>query len=187
MPLDELTTTVGVVALAAAAVALVALVLAVVVSIRVRRLRAAQSTVLGGHERRDLVTHAERLENGFVELRDWVEDSLGGLDQRSIAQDARIAGCVAHRAVIRYDAYGEMSGQQSSSLALLDSHRSGVVISSISHRDQARIYVKQVHEGESEVQLSPEENEAVAAALASHPRGATDAGVVRAHDARQSA
>ncbi|MGI8805563.1 MAG: DUF4446 family protein [Thermoleophilaceae bacterium] len=187
MPLDELTTTVGAVALAAGAVALVALVLAVVVAVKARRLRAAQSTVLGGHERRDLVAHAERLENGFVELRDWVEDSLSGLDQRSIAQDARIAGCVAHRAVIRYDAYGEMSGQQSSSLALLDSHRSGVVISSISHRDQARIYVKQVHEGESEVQLSPEEHEAVTSALGSHPQGAPDTGVVRAHDARQSA
>lgn len=187
MPLDDLTTTTGVAALAAGALALVALALVMVVAVKVRRLRAAQSTVLGGHERRDLVAHAERLENGFVELRDWVEDSLGGLDQRSTAQDARISGCVAHRALIRYDAYGEMSGQQSSSLALLDSHRSGVVISSISHRDQARVYVKQVHEGESEVQLSPEEHEAVTSALASHPHGAPDAGVIRAHDARQSA
>ena len=187
MPLDDLTTTTGLAALAAGGVALLALILGVIVAVKVRRLRAAQSTVLGGHERRDLVAHAQRLENGFVELRDWVEDSLGGLDQRSIAQDARIAGCVAHRAVVRYDAYGEMSGQQSSSLALLDSHRSGVVISSISHRDQARIYVKQVHEGESEVQLSPEEHEAVSSALASRPHGAPDSGVIRAHDARQSA
>ncbi len=176
-----------IVAAAAAGLALIALIVAAVLAMKLRRLRAEQLVVLGGHERRDLVAHAERLENGFIELRDWVEDSLGGLDQRSIAQDARIAGCVAHRALIRYDAYGEMSGQQSSSLALLDSHRSGVVISSISHRDQARIYVKQVHEGESEVQLSPEEHEAVTSALASHPHGAPDAGVIRTHDARQSA
>ena len=58
--------------------------------------------------------------------------------------------------MVRYDAYGEMSGQQSSSVAMLDARRSGVVISSISHRDHARVYVKQILAGESEHQLSPE-------------------------------
>jgi hypothetical protein len=58
-----------------------------------------------------------------------------------------------------------MSGQQSSSYALLDSHRSGVVVSSILHREQARVYVKRVHNGESELDLSPEEQEAIDAAF----------------------
>ena len=77
-------------------------------------------------------------------------------------------GCIAYRSLIRYDAYNELSGHQSSSLALLDSSRSGLVLSAIVHRDQARLYVKQVHEGQSEVALSPEEQEAVDTALASH-------------------
>jgi hypothetical protein len=38
-------------------------------------------------------------------------------------------------------------------------------VSSIVHRDQARLYVKQLHEGESEIALSPEEQEAVDTAL----------------------
>ncbi len=63
------------------------------------------------------------------------------------AAEERIDGCVNHCAVIRYDAYGEMSGRQSSSLALLDSHRSGVVVSSILHRESERVYVKQVIAG----------------------------------------
>ena len=67
--------------------------------------------------------------------------------------------------MVRYDAYGEMSGRQSSSIALLDSHRSGVVLSSILHRENARVYVKQLVEGQAEHELSPEEQEAVAAAL----------------------
>ena len=70
---------------------------------------------------------------------------------------------------MRYDAWGEMSGHQSSTMALLDSHRTGVVVSSILHRDQARVYVKQVHEGESELELSPEEQEAIEAAMAGTP------------------
>ena len=63
-------------------------------------------------------------------------------------------------------AYNELSGHQSSSLALLDAHRSGVVLSAIVHRDQARLYVKQVTHGEGEIELSPEEREAIEAALA---------------------
>ena len=58
-----------------------------------------------------------------------------------------------------------MSGRQSTSIALLDSKRSGVVLSSIHHRDTARLYAKQVHEGRGELELSPEENEAIRIAL----------------------
>ena len=58
-----------------------------------------------------------------------------------------------------------MSGRQSSSIALLDAHRSGVVMSSILHRENARVYVKQIVEGESELELSPEEREALDTAL----------------------
>jgi hypothetical protein len=163
--MDELTTTQGIVALAAGGVALLALLLVIVLFFRMRRLKSAQTAVLGEDGAEDLVTHAERLGRGFVELRDWVEDVLQGFDTRMGAAEERIDGCVAYRALVRYDAYGEMSGRQSSTLALLDSHRSGVVISSIHHREQARVYVKQVHEGESELELSPEEQEAIDAAL----------------------
>jgi len=165
--IEDLTTPQGIVALAAAALALIAFVLALVLAVKLRRVRSAQSAVLGGHERRDLVAHAERLENAFVELRDWVDESQRRLDERAGGADARIDGCVAYRALVRYDAYGEMSGRQSSSVALLDAHRSGVVMSSIIHRDQARVYVKQVHAGEGESELSPEELEAVETALGS--------------------
>ena len=81
------------------------------------------------------------------------------------AAEGRIDGCVSYRSLVRYDAYGEMSGRQSSSLALLDAHRSGVVVSSILHREQARVYVKQVRNGHSELELSPEELEAIEHAL----------------------
>jgi Protein of unknown function (DUF4446) len=80
--------------------------------------------------------------------------------------ERRMDGCVAHTSLVRYDAMNELSGQQSSTLALLDSRRTGVVLSSILHRDQARFYVKQLHEGTSEHELSPEEQQAVAAAIA---------------------
>ena len=163
--MDGLSSTEGITALAAGALALVALVLGIVALIKLRRLRADQRTVLGDAGERDLVDLAARLERGFVELRDWVEDTAAGIDARMAAAEGRIDGCVTHRALVRYDAYGEMSGRQSSSVALLDDRRSGVVLSSIVHRDSARVYVKQVVAGDSEVELSPEEQEAVETAL----------------------
>jgi Protein of unknown function (DUF4446) len=164
--MNDLTSTPGIVALAAAGVAVVALLLAVSLAVRLRRVRVAQQLVLGPHGERDLVSHAQRLETGFVDLRDWVEEVLASLDRRVGTAEDRIDGCIAYTALLRYDVYGEMSGRQSSSFALLDSHRSGIVVSSIVHRDQARVYVKRVRNGESELELSPEEQEAIETALA---------------------
>ena len=164
--MDELTSGEGLVALGAAGVALVALLTALFLALRVRRLRAAQLTVLGPHGDRDLVAHAERIETGFTDLREWVEESLERLDERMGALETRTDGCLTYRALVRYDAYGEMSGHQSTSVALLDARRSGVVISTILHLEQARIYVKQVHEGDSEIELSREEQQPIDDALA---------------------
>jgi hypothetical protein len=164
--MDELTTTQGIVALAAAAVAVIALLLAIVLAVKLRRMRSAQKAVLGSSGARDLVTHAEQLEKGFTDMRDWVEESIEHFERRMQSTEGRLDGCVAYRSLVRYDAYNELSGHQSSSLALLDARKSGVVVSSIVHRDQARLYVKQLHEGEAEIALSPEEQEAVETALA---------------------
>jgi hypothetical protein len=163
---DELTTTTGIVALAALGVALAALIVATVALVRLRRLRAAQRVLLGAHGERDLVAHGAELTEAFAALRDWVEEVGTRLDGRLGAAEDRLDGAIAYRGLLRYDAYNEMSGRQSTSIALLDATRSGIVLSSIHHRDQARMYAKQVRDGQSELELSPEEEEAVRLALA---------------------
>ena len=171
--MHELTSTTGIVACAAGGVALLALLVAVVLAVRLRRLRRDQAAVLGGHEGRDLVAHAQRLEHGFTDLREWVEETMERIGQRMDRTEERLDGCVAHTALVRYDAYNELSGHQSVSLALLDASHSGVVITVIAHRDGARMYCKQVHGGEGELELSPEEAEAVRLALAGEVRSVT--------------
>jgi hypothetical protein len=163
-PVHELTSTSGIVALAAGAVALIAFITAIVLAVMLRRVQAAQKTVLGDG-RQDLVEHAAGLQAQFEALSGYVQDAADRLDGRMQVAEDRLDHAVAYRALIRYDAYGEMSGRQSTSIALLDATRSGVVLSSIHHRDQARLYAKQVHQGEGELELSPEENEAVRLAL----------------------
>ena len=171
--MDELTSTQGIAALAAGGVALLALLFCIVLAFKLRRLRRTQAAVLGSNgERRDLVQHAARLEQGFTDLREWVEETMFRLDERMGTLESRVDCSIAYTGLVRYDAWGEMSGRQSSSVALLDTHRTGVVISSIAHRDQARIYVKKVQAGESEIELSPEEQEAIHAALSTPARAA---------------
>ena len=160
----ELSSTVGVVALAAAALALASLGVNAVLYRHLRRMRTDQQVVLG-EERADLVSHAAALDASFRTLHDYVTDVAERLDARMGVAEGRLDGAIAHCGLIRYDAYNEMSGRQSTSIALLDSSRSGVVLSSIHHRDQARLYAKQVSQGKGELRLSPEEEEALRLAM----------------------
>jgi hypothetical protein len=110
------------------------------------------------------VNHAVSIQHGFDQLNREVQSKFEQLDSRLQRNEHRLQGSISKSAVVRYDAYGEMSGQQSSSIALLDENGTGVVMSSILHREQARVYAKAVRDGKSDVELSPEEIEAVEAA-----------------------
>jgi hypothetical protein len=127
--------------------------------------RAAQKLVLGDGSERDVIAHSASLQEAFEALQEYVGDVALRLEDRLDGVEVALTGAVSHHALIRYDAYNELSGQQSMSIALLDGKRSGVVLTCIHHRDQARVYAKQVKEGEGELELSPEEAEAVRSAL----------------------
>jgi hypothetical protein len=163
---DQLTDVPGLVALAAGAVALIALILAIVLAVKLRRLRAGQRVVLGTYGTADLVAHASDLQAAFAALSGHVEEVSQRLDARMTTAEERLDGAIAYRALVRYDAYGELSGHQSTTIALLDAGQNGVVVSTIAHRDTARMYCKQIHAGRGEQQLSPEEEEAIRLALA---------------------
>jgi Protein of unknown function (DUF4446) len=161
--------TAGIVAVAGCAVALAALAVASVALVRLRRLRADQRVLLNGAGAEDLVEHAARIEQEFRALHAYVGDVAARLDGRVGTAEDRLDQAIAFRGLVRFDAYNEMSGQQSVAIALLDAEQSGLVLSSIHHRDQARLYVKHVVRGEPEYPLSPEEIEAVRVALAGEP------------------
>jgi hypothetical protein len=163
---SDLTTTTGIVALAAGVLALAALACVAVLARRLRRVRDAQRAVLGEHGERDLVAHAADLDAQFAALRAFMEGTAERLEVRLAEAEGRLDGTIAYRGLVRYDAYNEMSGRQSTSLALLDARRSGVVLTTIHHRDTARLYAKQLVDGRPLLPLSPEEEHAVQVALA---------------------
>lgn len=85
-----------------------------------------------------------------------------GLRREVAALQQATGGALRHLAVVRYDAFGDMGGHLSWSVALLDDEGSGVVMTSIHGRSEARTYAKTITAWASEAQLSPEEEDAVA-------------------------
>lgn len=152
-------TALTVVAIGACVVALAALAMAWVAHRRhaatVRRFR-----VLWGDGEADVSTvlaaQAERLEQERSRV-DAVEASVAGL-RGDLAQSLR------HIAVVRYDAFGDMGGRMSFSAAVIDDRGDGMVLSSIHARGESRTYAKGVVGGRSDVTLTPEEQQALAAA-----------------------
>ena len=149
-----------IVAIAGAALGVAGLGVAVWASIRVKRVRDSQRSLLGGG-RRDLVDFAVSLQGRVDDLNSAVDEVAAGLAR----VDRRVDGTVTNTAIVRYDAYEDTGGHQSASLALLDSARSGVVVTAIQGRDYARIYMKELDRGKASVALSPEEQEAVERAM----------------------
>jgi hypothetical protein len=88
-------------------------------------------------------------------------EDVQGLRQEVAALKAEAADALRHLAVVRYDAFGDMGGHLSWSLALLDDGGHGVVLTSIHGRSEARTYAKNISGWTCEQQLSPEEEEAI--------------------------
>jgi len=150
----------GIVAVAGVAVAIAGLALAWVAWVRVRRVRDAQRMLLGGG-RKDLIEFAVSLQGRIDDLHRAVDEVAASLSR----VDRRIDGAVTNSSIVRYDAYEDTGGHQSASLALLDSARTGIVVTAIQGRDYARIYMKELDRGKASVALSPEEREAVERAM----------------------
>jgi hypothetical protein len=148
------------IAIGAAAAAVVALALAVWMWLRVRRLKAGQEVLLGGGKG-DLVDFAVSLQGRIDDLHRAVDEVAAGL----VRVDRRADESVRNVSIVRYDAYEDTGGHQSASLAVLDSGRTGVVVTAIQGRDYARIYMKELDRGKASVALSPEEAEAVERAM----------------------
>lgn len=171
----NLDSTVGIVALAAAGGAVLALLLCLTLMIRVRRLRTDQKLVLG-EGRTDLVAHAAGLARVVAAMEATLEREIAHSGERIAAAEDRLDATVSKTAVLRYDAFNETSGRQSSTVALLDDLGNGVVISAILQREQARVYAKPIVAGRSSLELSPEEIAAMEQARRGPARPADSAG-----------
>jgi hypothetical protein len=149
------------------AVALIALAVALGLAWRTSRMKQQYAVLSAADGRASFVEVVSRKAEEVEALR---EDVLRLADDlRSTQRELQQA--VRHVGLVRYDAFGDMGGRMSFSVALVDDHGNGFVLTSVHARSESRSYVKQLRGGMAEANLSPEESSAVAEAVAAIPRG----------------
>src|SRR6185437_10621460 len=117
----------GWIAVGAVVVAVAAVVLAAVAFSRVSAVRRSQDVLLGGNAKADVVEFAVSLQARIDDLHRAVDEVAAALAR----VDRRVDGALSRSALIRYDAYEDTGGHQSASMAILDSARSGIVLTAI--------------------------------------------------------
>jgi hypothetical protein len=157
------------VAVGAIVVAAAAALIAVAAYGKLASILRAQEVLLGGEGKADIVEFAVSLQGRVDDLHRAVDELAAALSR----VDRRIDSSLSRTALIRYDAYEDTGGHQSASMAMLDSERSGIVLTAIQGRDYARVYVKQLDRGRTSIALSPEEQQAVERAMATPSQEAT--------------
>ncbi len=151
---------------AAAGPGVVALVVALVLWVKLRRVRADQRVLLPDGAQVAIVERQAVLARAGDRVNDRLDDLRAEVTRLMEHTNTGLRGALRFQGVVRYDAYQDMGGQQSWSMAILTAERTGAIITSLHARDHARVYLKQVHAGVSEQRLSPEEERALAAAMA---------------------
>ena len=162
------------VAVFALVLAYVALVAAYVALRTLAKLRRATNLLARGNRGPQGKQSLVELTQRAAERTDLMAEQIAELRARVEAADAssksapavEAPGGLRNIALVRYDAFSEMSGRMSFSLALLDEQGDGVTISAIAGPGDTRVYAKAVADGKGEHDLSPEEQQAVSAALA---------------------
>ncbi|MDO8307778.1 MAG: DUF4446 family protein [Actinomycetota bacterium] len=146
-----------IVAVIGLAVGVVGVALAAFAVVRMSRLYHSYELLQVAEGRETIVDVMGRTMDEFSDLR----DDVARLESALATTRRDLAMALRHVSVVRYDAFGDMGGRFSFSAALLDDAGDGLVITSIHARSETRTYLKGLHAGDSDITLSPEEQQAV--------------------------
>lgn len=129
----------------------------VVALVRLGRLHRSYALLQAAEGRETIVDVMGRTIDEFHHLR----DDVAHLDAALAATRRDLTMALRHVSVVRYDAFGDMGGRFSFSAALLDDAGDGLILTSIHGRSETRTYLKGLTSGDSDIELSPEESQAV--------------------------
>jgi len=146
-------------------IALAALALSIALALRTGRMKRQYRVLSAADGRASFVEVVARKTEEVSELR----DDVARLTAELRGTQGELREAIRHIGLVRYDAFGDMGGRMSFSVAMVDDHGNGFVLSTIHARSESRSYVKELRGGMAEVSLSPEESAAVADAVADIP------------------
>ncbi len=133
------------------------IIIQIVSHIRISSIRDNYDKLVRGQER-------PNLEEVLLEMGrdiDRLNNNLNVLDKKLEELKYEESFALKKTGVIRYDALEDLGSRQSYSVALLDDHETGFILTSIYGRDYSYNYVKPIKEGVAEYKLSVEEIQAL--------------------------
>lgn len=151
---------------AAAAPGVIALVVAVVLGVKLRRLRRAQQIALGDGGSADLIAGQADLASAVRATQADLSAARDEMARVSARTDEALRTATRFHGVVRYDAYRDMGGRQSWSVASIDRESNGTVLTALHGREDTRLFVKELTAGAPDRELSPEEERALESARA---------------------
>lgn len=145
------------VAAAGIAAILILLILNIVTLAKVSKLKKKYNFFMEGKEAKSL---EETIITRFRQVDDLkVNQELQGKDIEALK--ANILKTYQKFGLVKYDAFNEMGGQLSFSLAMLDKKNNGFLLNTVHNREGSYTYVKEIFDGKSEINLSEEEEKAL--------------------------
>lgn len=140
---------------------LILLILLIVLMAKVRKLRKRLDKFVLGKD-------GASLEEDFASL--YEDNKLLKANTEKNKKDIRtlykkMESAYQKSGLIRYDAFNQMGGQLSFSLALLDENNSGFIINSVHSAEGCYTYTKEIKNGECALALGKEEAEALEIAM----------------------
>jgi hypothetical protein len=150
-------------------VAIIAIFISIAASVQVWRLTTRLGQVLGD-------SNGDRLEK---QLREYhaknkeIQIQFGEMTAEHQKLSAVTALSLQKISMVRFNPFGDVGGDQSFSLAMLDGHDSGLILTSIHGRGGTRVYAKPIDLGKSKYTLSAEEKKALGGAMKRIPKRLT--------------
>ncbi len=140
-----------------AIISAVLLVLVIILFSKLDKLNKRLKIFMSGRDAISLEESIAILEEDNIELKESAARSKK--DIRNLSK--KLEGAYQKMGLVKYDAFKQMGGQLSFSLAMLDDHNDGFIINSVHSTEGCYSYTKPINNGECALELGAEEQQAL--------------------------
>lgn len=137
------------------------LILVIIQMIQMNSLKKKYKKFMGGKDVKNLEKQLERIfeDNKYIK-------EISGENKKDIRViEKKLENCFNKVGIVKYDAFNQMGGMLSFSIALLNEKNDGYILNSVHSTEGCYTYIKEIKSGLSEIDLSNEEKNALSQAM----------------------
>lgn len=144
-----------------AGLSLILLILVIVQMIQIGSLKKKYNKFMGGKDVKSLEKKLEKIVEDNKYILDISDENRK--DIRTINKEKEL--CFNKVGIVKYDAFKQMGGMLSFSIALLNEKDNGFILNSVHSSEGCYSYIKEIKAGLCEIELSNEEKKALSQAM----------------------